>query len=445
MVIQQNSTFNIQGKGTAGEPIRITCSWEATSHVLTVAQDGKWNLSVATPSASMDPVNIKIEGKYSVLFSNILVGEVWICAGQSNMQMFLKNSANGTIVTADANYPKIRLLNVTRKTAVTPQEGFDAEWIPCMPSTAGDFSAVGFYFGQKLYSELNVPIGLIAANWGNTAIEVWMNSQWVSGDSELAADAELRMAGHTDGSPSLPGSAYNAMIYPLRGMPIAGVIWYQGENNQSTPYVYPKFLKTMIEGWRSIWQIQFPVYISQIAPYERLWNFRTNYSNPAMRFSQAEATKNITGTAIEVNDDIGNVSDIHPTNKKDVGLRLAYLALAQTYGKSNYSSLRCPVYKDMSVSGGKITVNFNFAAGGLKTSDGNSPTMFEICGADQIFYPATAKISGTSVELTSPSVPSPVAARMGWSYTKVTNLRSANDLPVSVFKTYQWADATEEN
>lgn len=445
MVLQQNATFNIYGKGTVGEPLRITCSWEKSSHIVTVSQDESWSLPVTTPSASMDPVSITIEGKYTKTFSNILVGEVWICAGQSNMQMFLRSSENGTQIAANANYPKIRLLNMSRKTATSPQESFDTEWMPCMPSTAGDFSAAGFYFGQKIYTELQVPIGLIGANWGNTAIEVWMNSQWVSADSELSSDAELRSAGHTDGSPSIPGSAYNAMIYPLRNIPIAGVIWYQGENNQGSPYIYPKFLRSMVEGWRGIWKSQFPVYISQIAPYQRLWNFRTNYSNPAMRFSQAEATKTIPGTAIEVNDDIGNIADIHPINKRDVGYRLAYLALGQTYGKPDFTAQRSPIYKSMIVSGNKIIVSYDYAQGGLKTSDGSSPTMFEICGADKIFYPASATIAGSTVELISTSVTVPVAARLGWSYTKTTNLRSVNNLPVSVFRTYQWDDPTEEN
>jgi sialate O-acetylesterase len=446
MVLQQNTVFNIRGKGTPGEPLRITCSWESTPHIINVAGDGSWVQPVNTPAGGPDAVTIKIEGKYVKTFNNILIGEVWICAGQSNMQMALKSTTGGTDEAASANYPKIRLLNMTKKTASTPQESFDAEWIPCVPSTAGDFSAAGYYFGQKLFGELNVPVGLISSNWGNTGIEVWMSSQSVSGDSELAADASTRSAGHTDGSPTVPGSAYNAMIYPLKDIPVAGVIWYQGENNQGSPYIYPKFLKTMIDGWRGLWGIQFPVYIAQIAPYQRLWNYTTYYSNPAMRFSQAEATKTITGTAIEVNDDIvGDITDIHPKNKKDVGARLASLALGQTYNRQTYKSFKCPIYKEITISGNKITVSFNFAENGLKTTDGASPTLFEICGADRVFYPAAAKISGSTVELSSSSVPVPVAARMGWSYTKVTNLRSANDLPVSVFKTYQWADPAEEN
>jgi len=444
MVLQQKSTFVIKGKGTPGEKIRVSCSWNTTPQIVTVAGNASWSTSVNVPEASMEAVNIKVEGKYAKEFSNILVGEVWICSGQSNMQFLLKNATGGAAEVAAANLPKIRLLNMSRKTAETPQESFDAEWIPCMPSTAGEFSAVGYFFGKTLYEQLGVPIGLISANWGNTAIEVWMNAQWVNGDPELSADATIRMVGHTDGSPHVTGSAYNAMISPLKGLPVAGVIWYQGENNEGSPYIYPRFLKAMIEGWRADWQIQFPVYICQIAPYERLWNFRTFYANPAMRFSQAEATKSISKTAVEVNDDIADITDIHPRNKKDVGSRLASLALSQTYGKPAFNSLRSPIYKEMSITGNKMTIRFNFAESGLKTTDGNDPTMFEICGSDKVFYPAVAKIVGSEIELTSSSVPVPVAARMGWSYTKVTTLRTKDNLPVSVFKTYQWADETEE-
>lgn len=444
MVMQQKSEFTIRGKGSAGEKIRITCSWQSKPQIVTVGANSEWSLSVSTPQASMDPVTIKVEGKYVKEFTNILIGEVWICSGQSNMQMFLKNVENGATEAASATQPKVRLLNMTRKTAATPQESFDAEWLPCMPSTAGDFSAVGYFFGKALFQELGVPIGLIGANWGNTAIEVWMASEWVENDSEMNSDAQLRSAGHTDGSPSLPGSAYNAMIHPLKDIPVAGVIWYQGENNQSSPYIYPKFLKTMIEGWRGIWKRDFPVYVCQIAPYQREWNYRTNYSNPAMRFSQAEATRTISKTAIEVNDDITDITNIHPRNKKDVGARLASLALSQTYGKSSFNSLRCPVFNNAVITGNKVTVSFSYAESGLKTTDGKAPTMFEICGSDKVFYTADAKISGNTVELTSPQVPVPVAARMGWSYTKITNLRSNENLPVSVFRTYQWDDASEE-
>lgn len=444
MVIQQNSAFVIKGKGTVGEKVRVTCSWAGSPVITTVASNSSWSVSVTTPGAAMEPVSIIVEGKIKKTFSNILVGEVWICAGQSNMQWYLKNATNGTEEVATATYPKIRLLNISRKTAVTPQDEFDAQWLPCVPSTAGDFSAVGYFFGKKLFNELNTPIGLISVNWGNTAIEVWMNSQWVNSDAELLDDAFTRTVGHDDGSPSTVGSAYNAMIHPLKGIPVAGVIWYQGENNQGSPYIYPKFLKTMIEGWRNDWQIQFPVYICQIAPYQRLWNYKTYYSNPAMRFSQAEATKTIAKTAIEVNDDIADINDIHPRNKKDVGLRLASLALGQTYGKTTFNTLRSPIYKEMSVVGNKIIIRFNFADTGFKTTDGNPPSLFEICGEDKVFYVANAKISGSVIELTSANVLAPVAARMGWSYTRVTNLRTTDNLPVSVFKTYQWADNTEE-
>lgn len=444
MVIQQNSVFKIQGKGTPGEPIRVTCSWESEPHIVNVSSDGSWSIPINTPQGSMEVHDISVEGRYIVNITNLLIGEVWICAGQSNMQMTLSSTTGGAEEAASANYPKIRLLNVTRKTSSTPVETIDAEWIPCMPSTAGSFSAAGYYFGKKIFSELNVPVGLIASNWGNTAIEVWMDASWVNSDAELSADIQTRSSAHTDGSPHLPGSAYNAMIYPLKNIPVAGVIWYQGENNQGSPYIYPKFLSRMVEGWREIWGKSIPFYISQIAPYQRAWNYRTNYSNPAMRFSQAEAAKVIPNSAVEVNDDIGDITDIHPKNKRDVGLRLAWLALSQHYGKSSYADYRCPVFNSAKIEGKVIVVKFDYADGGLKSADGLSPTMFEICGSDRVFYKADAVIKGNTVELTSPLVQTPVAARMGWSYTKTTNLRSSNGLPVSVFKTYSWSDDQEE-
>lgn len=446
MVLQQNADFHITGKGTPGEPIRVICSWEDenTVHDVTVASDGRWCVPVRTPAATRDPQTIHVLGRADNPFVNILVGEVWLCAGQSNMQWFLKNALNGAQELASCADPDIRVLDMDRTALDTPTEEFSARWKKCEPSTMGEFSAVGYFFGRKLRQELDVPIGLIAVNQGNTAIEVWMSRESVTSDPELYENAMLRNTPHEDGSPHAIASCYNARIYPLRNLPVAGVIWYQGENNQGYPYIYEKFLKTMIAGWRQDWGYDFPFYVSQIAPYERVWDFQTNYSNPAMRFVQAKTAESVPGCAVEVNDDIGEEKNIHPLNKQDVGLRLAWLALGLTYNRNEFTSMRCPVYDGYDVSGNELTVRFKYAEQGLKTTDGASPTLFEICGEDQIFYPAVAVIDGASVRLTSPKVSAPIAARLGWSYTKVTNLRSANGLPVSVFRTYDWPDPTEE-
>lgn len=446
MILQQNATFRITGKGTPNEPIRAICSWEpeGTVHDAVVGKNSEWCIPVQTPAAGKTPHSINIIGRTDNPFVNILVGEVWLCAGQSNMQWFLKDARNGAAELAACADTRIRVLDMDRNQSDTPSRTFSAKWKPCTPGTMGDFSAVGYFFGRKLAQELDIPIGLVAANQGNTAIEVWMERQSVESDQQLRENAQLRNSPHDDGSPHQVASCYNARIYPLRNMPVAGAIWYQGENNQGYPYIYEKFLRTMIAGWRQDWGSDFPFYISAIAPYKRIWNFETNYSNPAMRFVQAKTAESIARCAVQVNDDIGDTDNIHPINKQDVGLRLAYLALGQTYSKSEYATKRSPVYDSYTVSGNKLTVTFRHAQAGLKTSDGAAPSMFEICGADHLFYPATAVIAGDKVELTAQQVPQPVAARLGWSYTKITNLCSNDGLPVSVFRTYDWTDETEE-
>lgn len=446
MVLQQNAAFRITGKGTPDEKIRVSCSWENEdgAHEVTVGSDGRWSVSVQTPAATKTPQSIHIRGRADNPFVNILIGEVWLCTGQSNMQWFLKNALNGAAELAACANENIRVLDMDRTTADKPADAFSAQWKPCTPTTMGEFSGVGYFFGRKLQQELDVPIGLVAANEGNTAIEVWMERTSVESDPELYENAMIRNTPHDDGSPHAIASCYNARIYPLRNLPVAGAVWYQGENNQGFPVIYEKFLKTMIAGWRADRGCDFPFYIAQIAPCKRLWDFETNYSNPAMRFAQARTAESVPGCAFEVNDDIADPEEIHPVNKQDVGLRLAYLALGNTYDKRGFTAMRSPFYAGYRVTGSKFTVVFNYAEQGLTTSDGGAPTLFEICGEDRVFHPATAVIAGSSVELTAAEVPAPVAARLGWSYTRVTNLRGGNGLPVSVFRTYDWEDPTEE-
>lgn len=249
---------------------------------------------------------------------------------------------------------------------------------------------------------------------------------------------------HADGSPNRAGSAYNSMVYPLSVYPVKGVIWYQGENNQGMPYLYPDFFRTMVSCWRTLWQDEIPFYVAQICPYERIWDYPTNYSNPAMRYMQAVAAESVRGCAVEVNDDVADIHDIHPKKKKEVGQRLAWLALDQTYGSDGFSHLRCPLYDSAESEGAEMTVHFRYAEDGLSTSDGLSPSGFELAGDDRMFYPAEAEISGSSVILHSSEVPEPVYVRLGWSYTVTTNLRSASGLPVSVFRNYDWEEPEEE-
>jgi len=455
-LLQQNSDFTVIGKGTPNQQISIHCSWEdaSSNHFGTVAPDGTWSVVIRTPTASFTSHTIDVNGAdFTDIFTDILVGEVWLCSGQSNMVFMVKDVVNANQEVADANkYPNIRLLNITRSKSDTPLDSIMGVWQTCSSTTITNFSAVAYFYGRKLQQELNVPIGLINASWGDTTAEVWVNR-----DSVLNTNDEDVLVGamRNDNTPRVTsstaykiGSAYNAMIYPLHNMPVAGAIWYQGESNQGYPYYYPGLLQILVKNWRALWNVsqdEFPFYVAQICPRARQFDFKTYYSNPKMRFMQQRASELIANSGVECNDDIGDLNDIHPQNKQDVGLRFAYLALNKKYNVSSYDNFLSPLFSEYNTNGNQVTVMFRNVGTGLKTMDGQSPTQFEICGEDRIFYPAEAVIEGTNkVKLTSASVTSPVAVRLGWSFVNTTNLTSSENLPVAVFKTYDWEETSEE-
>jgi len=456
MVMQQNRDFVIKGKATANTEVTIHCSWDnaSTFHKTTVANDRTWSVTIHTPAGSYDSRTITVESdNKTYTFNDIMVGEVWLCSGQSNMLFQVKNVNNSADETANASlYPKIRLLNLTRVKSDVKVETFNTLWQVCSKSTIPDFSAVAYFFGRKLFQDLNIPIGLINASWGDTTGEVWANRDSVLNSTDAEVIAEATKNDNTPrvdlSTPYKIGSAYNGMIYPLRNIPMAGAIWYQGESNEGHPYYYPGLLNILVKSWRSLFNTSandFPFYICQICPYTRKFAFPTYYANSTMRFIQTNASEMIPNSGIESNDDIADLNNIHPTNKQDVGLRLAWLALNKNYGKSEYYNKLSPTFKEYSISGNQVTITFKNTGDGLKTNDGLAPTMFEIAGSDKVFYPANATISGIDkVILTNPNVPNPIAARLGWSYIKITNLVSIENLPVSVFKTYSWLDTTEE-
>lgn len=454
MVIQQNSSFTISGRNVPGQQIKVACSWNTNeTYNLTANTNGYWSVQVQTPVGSFEPVTISVEGKEKKEFTNILIGEVWFCSGQSNMKLRVKDAENGPAEVADAqNYPNIRLLNIDIAQSEIPLDALKEKWQVCSSATIPNFSAVGYFFGRKLFQDLNVPIGLINASWGDTTAEVWVNRDSVLNSTDPAVIVGATRNDQTPRSTLSTaykiGSAYNAMIYPLRNIPVKGAIWYQGESNQGYPYYYPGLLKILVKNWRSLWgadEQQFPFYIAQICPYNRMHNFPTYYSNPAMRFMLAKATEIIPNSGIECNDDLANLTDIHPKNKQDVGLRLAWMALFKTYGKTLYENKMTALYTGHVIDGNQFKVSFSNAGTGLTTKDAQAPSMFEICGSDKVFYPANAVIEdNNSVVLTNSSVQNPVAARLGWSYVNTTNLTNSEGIPVSVFKTYDWADVSEE-
>lgn len=455
MVIQQKSDFKIKGKTTGNHPVKVHCSWDDATQFYTTTSsvDGNWSITIQTPEASLDHRTITIETNETYIFSDILIGEVWVCSGQSNMVFMMKDVLDSNVEVNSADlYPEIRLLNMARVRSDSKTDLINQTWQVCSKNTIPNFSAVAYFFGRKLFQELNIPIGLINSSWGDTTAEVWVERDSVlnSSDSDVITGAT-----RNDNTPRVTpstaykiGSAYNAMIYPLRDIPVAGAIWYQGESNMGYPYYYPELLNILVRNWRQLWnkaENKFPFYIAQICPYTRKFNYPTYYANPAMRFMQAKASDLIPNSGFESNDDIADLNDIHPKNKQDVGLRMAWLALGKNYGKEAYKDKITSTYKSHTIENNQITVTFDKVGTGLKTRDNEVPSMFEIAGNDKVFYPATATISGKDqVVLSSPNVSAPIAVRLGWSYTKITNLVNSEDLPVSVFKTYNWLDSSEE-
>ncbi|MBL1408269.1 sialate O-acetylesterase [Sphingobacterium faecale] len=449
MVVQQNSTFVVSGEGTAKQWIKVNCSWASPEETdVQVADDGRWSVSLKTSTGSFDTHDLQVSGRSKLEFTDILVGEVWLCSGQSNMWWPMKDALGGLdemLKSADRKY--IRLLNVPQQHNTLPTDKLTAKWQKTSSSSLEWFSAVGYFFAKQLSESLNVPIGIINASWGDTTAEVWADRATVLNTAAVKDQALLQdnTPRADKNAPYKIGSAYNAMIYPLHRIPIKGAIWYQGESNMDNPAYYPELLNTLVSSWRSLWKTTsstFPFYIAQICPYKRMYDFKINYANPNMRFAQQKASIIIQNSGSICNDDIADLNDIHPRNKKDVGIRFASLALKETYKKADH--YRSPMYDRMTVEGTQIKVYFNHAEAGLKTSDGGVVTAFEIAGEDRVFYPADAVIDNNTVVLQSNNVGNPVHARMGWSYIKTTNLVHNSGIPVSIFKTYDWQETKEE-
>jgi sialate O-acetylesterase len=360
-----------------------------------------------------------------------MIGEVWICSGQSNMEMSADskiNNAEEEINNADNH--AIRLFHVRKMGSDTPQNNCFASWEVCSPETVHAFSAIGYFFGRQLQQNLNVPIGMIEVAWGGTPAEVWVKADLVESDPLLKASASKLKT--YDWWPSKPGSVYNAMIAPLLPLRIAGAIWYQGESNADTPESYRKLFRTLIENWRHDFENDFPFYWVQIAPYAYGQTTRASL----IREMQTQSMDIPKSGMIVVSDLVDNVKDIHPKNKQDVGKRLANWALAETYGVKGLV-YKYPLYESMKVEKNKIRISFTNAPNGLEVH-GNEPLTFEIAGSDQVFIPAKAKIEGNTVIVWAKELKSPVAVRFSFSNDAIGNLFSKEGLPVAPFRTDNW-------
>jgi sialate O-acetylesterase len=406
MVVQRQMPLTIWGYADADES--VTVSFGGKTATAKADAKGKWKVSLPKFEANAKGQTMTVKGNNTVELVDVLVGEVWLGSGQSNMEWSVAGSSKAKETIAAADHPTIRLLHVKKVQANAPAKDvqLDAPWSVCSPKTVPNFSAVLYNFGVRVQKELDVPVGLINSSWGGSPIQPWTVEDKGS------------------------GGMHNAMIAPLQPVALRGILWYQGESNMSEGMVYHDRTEKLVKGWRKTFgQKDLPFLYVQIAPFSGYGKA----SLPSLWEAQTASLKiPHTGMAV-ITDHVDNVGDIHPVNKIDVGNRLALWALAKTYGKKDvvYSG---PLYKSMKAEDGKVRVSFAHTGGGLKSRDGKPLTAFEIAGDDGKFVPATAVIDGKEVVVSSADVTSPTQVRFGWTNTANPNLSNKEGLPAGPFR-----------
>ncbi len=489
MVLQRDQKVPVWGWADDGE--RVTVEF-AGQKMETRAANGKWSTALPAFKASSAGAKFTVKGKNTVEFNDVLVGEVWLCSGQSNMEFAVSGAKDNKREVASADHPRIRHFKVLQVTEVTPQAEVKTTggWQATTPQTAGSFTAVGYFFAREIEKEVDVPVGVISCNWGGTRIEPWIPPVGFQAVPALKTDfadkletfrvrvpqletytrpvldpegkptfdanrkpilvtvtdengrPKMRPRVDREGnplitSPASPMAIYNAMVHPIIPFAIRGALWYQGESNNGEGMLYFEKMKALVGGWRELWQEgDFPFYFVQLAPY----HYHKPEALPGIWEAQTAALS-ISNTGMAVITDVATLGNIHPPDKQTVGHRLALWALAKTYGKpvADYAS---PLFDTLLVEGGQARVTFKNAQGGLKSRDGQPLTWFTIAGEDKKFVAAQAEISGNSVIVSAPAVEKPAAVRFGWNELAEPNLTNAAGLPASPFRTDRWIDAT---
>ena len=437
MVLQRDIQVPVWGWAEPGEQVSVSFAGQTASGV--AAADGRWRVVLAPLGASKEPAEMSVTGSSGLVVTNVLVGDVWICSGQSNMQMPVSQVLHQAEEVAAADHPLVRLVTVPRVASDFLVDDVDLTWKTCTPETVASFSATAYFFARHLHRELDVPVGVVDSSWGGTQIAPWTapaGFQQVPALKDIADKLDSFPAKKADGAINhqSPLALYNGMIAPLVPYGIRGALWYQGESNNGEGMLYFEKQKALIGGWRAIWnKPDLPFYFVQLAPYR----YGGDPKNLAGIWEAQTATLSIPYTGMAVTVDISNLTDIHPRNKQDVGKRLALWALAQLYGKSDlvYSG---PLYKSMAVEGDKIRLAFDHVGSGLVSRDGQPLNWFTIAGEDKNFVPAQAEIDGATVVVSADSVAHPVAVRFGWTQEAEPNLSNKESLPASPFRTDKW-------
>jgi sialate O-acetylesterase len=440
MVLQQQSEVTVWGWAKAGSNVQIVPSWDKKKYAAKTDASGKWKTKITTPSAG-GPYEITFSDGVVKKLSNVLIGEVWLCSGQSNMEMPVKGfrsqpvSGSNDAILRSKN-KNIRLFTVQRASNIEPQEECKGQWQEASPEAVAEFSATAYYFGRLLNEITDVPVGLICVSWGGSCIQTWMSKNTAT----PYEDVKIPVKGDSIKVPNrTPTLLFNAMVSPIIGYGIKGCIWYQGETNYKDPGQYKKLFASMVNEWRSLWGVgEFPFYYVQIAPYNYVLsnNKGPNVNSAYLREAQLKAMDTIPNSGMAVIMDIGEEKIIHPSNKEVGGKRLAYWALAKTYGIKGFA-YTSPTYKEMSLKDTTIILSFDNAPNGL-TSFGKELSCFEIAGADKIFYPAKASLRSKSVIVSAPQVKNPVAVRYAFKDFVVGDLFGTEGLPVSSFRTDEW-------
>lgn len=425
MVLQQHDEVRFWGWANPNEPIKIQPSWTDEVYQTITNNLAHWELKIQTPAYGA-PFSITIEGYNSITLNDVLIGEVWLCSGQSNMEMSASWGIKNEDAVENAYRPNIRFFNVPKLTATAPQLDLPATWEICTPEVMKNSSALAYFFATRLQEVSgDVPIGLLVSAWGGTPAEVWIPEDTILEDTTLSNAA--KMLSPSEWGPTTPGSAYNAMIYPLADFTISGALWYQGESNVGS-LVYDQTLSTLITSWRTQWQHVFPFYIVQIAPYD---DGHKHFGGVEIRNAQRKVAHTIENSAMVVTSDISTVDDIHPKDKKSVGTRLANLALKHHY-KYLEDLVEMPEIKDIEFQGNKAIIHFINAEGLYLKSD---DSLFELAGDDRVFYPSKAKLKDEDLHLTSKLVKIPKYVRFAWGNSLQSNVFNAAHLPLSSFTT----------
>jgi sialate O-acetylesterase len=471
MVLQRELPVPVWGKAAPGEEVTVEFAGQKKSTKADAS--GKWLVKLDPLTANAEPQVLKAG---NVTIQDVLVGEVWLASGQSNMEWEMQMKPDSAADIPKSTHPNLRLIEVPKTIALSPQDEGKIAWARSSPESVGSFSAIGYYFGVRLQEELKVPVGIILSAWGGTRIEPWTSIEGfeaVPALKDFAADVRSKLPGSdayratnekylTDiegwtkaaraalgqkqALPAMPAqpaalsfnqgtptSLYNAMIHPLVPYAFRGAIWYQGESNHNEGFAYTEKTKALLASWRSVFQQpNLPFYFVQIAP----WQYGAEDVKILPQFWQAQREcLKIPHTGMATISDIGEVTDIHPAHKKEVARRLSLWALAKNYGRSEIEP-NGPLYVSYAIEGGAVRVKFDHAGSGLASRDGKPLTHFEIAGKDGVFHAAQAKIDGSSIVISAAAVPEPRRARFAWSKLAIANLMNKEGLPATAFHTH---------